>query len=141
MPRIIAKKFQELNVGDKTSFDVKITNRTMNLFGQISGDKNPLHTDKKYSKSKVGHLVVYGMIAGTFFSRLVGMHLPGKYSLYLSQNLKFHKPIKIGTKLLIEGEILEKTEAFKVVKIKTSLKDFINHETLVSGEAMVKLLE
>ena len=137
----VTKKYSELNVNEKFSFDVSITKEIIDNFAELSGDRNPLHMDDDYSKTTIfGQRIGHGMLSGLWFSRLIGMHLPGTYSLYLSQSLNFHKPFKIGLKLKVTGEIIQKIDAVQTVKIKTTITDEFSKETFVSGDALVKLL-
>lgn len=136
------KTYSELNIGDSYTFEEKITENNVNEFSKLTGDDNPLHTDETYAnntefKEKIAH----GMFVSSFFSKLIGVYLPGKYSLYLSQNLKFHKPIKVGSSVIISGKIIQKIDSVKTVKIETEAKKKESGEILISGEALVKLLK
>ena len=80
-------KLEEIEIGQKKKFSIKVTESMVNEFAKISGDFNPLHMDEQYAKStKFGRRVCHGMLLASFFSRLVGMYLPGKNSLYFSQH-------------------------------------------------------
>lgn len=137
-----AKKFDDLRVGDEASFEETINAELVEKFGELSGDKNPLHFVENYAKrTEFGRPIAHGMIAGMFFSRLVGMYLPGRYALYLSQQLNFHKPIYFGTEAVVNGRIVQKIDALRVVRIKTEISGKGTKQLLVSGEAVVKLLE
>jgi len=77
-------------------------------FAKLSGDYNPLHMDENYSKStKFNKRVCHGLLLTSFFSQLVGMHLPGKNALYLSQTVKFMSPCFIDEEICIESEIID----------------------------------
>lgn len=134
--------FEEINLGDEAHFEQLIDREMVASFAAISGDYNPLHMDDVYaSETPFEGRIAHGMIAGALFSRLVGMHLPGLYALYLSQSLNFKKPMSIGLKTAVRGEVIAKNEAFKTITLKTELKDSESGELLVSGEALVKLLK
>ena len=136
------KQFSDIKVGDKAMFTVLITEELVNGFAEISGDVNPLHMDEDYAagtpfKKRVAH----GMIGGCLFSRLVGVYLPGKYCLYLSQTLFFKKPMFIGMSVKVAGEVVKKVNAFKALEISTSIIDADSGESLIEGKAMVKFLK
>ena len=134
--------YDTLAVGDSASFDVTITEALVREFAGLSGDRNPLHIDPDYAKeTSFKKPVAHGMIVGALFSRLVGMYLPGKYSLYLSQSIQFRNPISIDTEVLIRGEITQKSDAYKTIVIKTTAEDRGTKKMLASGEAMVQLLK
>ncbi|MBI3639009.1 MAG: MaoC family dehydratase [Thaumarchaeota archaeon] len=130
-------KLEEIEVGQKRKFSVKITESLVNKFAKISGDYNPLHVDEQYAKStKFGKRVCHGMLLGSFFSKMVGMHLPGKNALYFSQTLNFKLPCFINDEVTVEGEVFEKSLASRMLTIKTTI---YNQEgkCLVDGIAKV----
>ena len=110
-------------------------------FAELSGDTNPLHTDDEFAASTVlGRRVAHGQISGALFSRLIGMYLPGKHSLYLKQTSEFVNPIFPGTKAVVSGVITKKIGSVMTVEIKTALADDVTKLELVRGSALVKLL-
>jgi len=129
--------FNDLFVGQKANFLKKINEALVNDFAKISGDFNPLHVNKEYASStNFGKRVCHGMLLTSFFSQLVGMHLPGKNSLYFSQTLNFRNPCFIDDLITIEGEIIEKKQNMKLITIKTT----IHNQTgtcLIDGVAKV----
>jgi 3-hydroxybutyryl-CoA dehydratase len=133
--------YADIAVGTTASFSTKITPELVAEFARWSGDQNPLHVDQSYAEhTPLKKPIAHGMIVGGLFSRLIGMQLPGKYSLYLSQTLRFHEPTAIGTELIIRGEITGKTDAYQTVTVRLTAEDAVSKKMLVSGEAMVKLL-
>ena len=137
----VIKKYSELAIGNNVNFEVTITENLINDFANLSGDHSPIHIDNTYAQTtQFGQKIGHGMLAGIWFSQLVGMHLPGAYAVYLSQCLNFHKPFIIGKKAIVLGEIIQKIDAVQSIKIKTTVIDKTDGETLVSGEALVKLL-
>jgi acyl dehydratase len=135
-------RYADIAVGDRASFAVAITPELVRRFAEISGDMNPLHMDEQYAQgTSFGQRVAHGMLVGSFFSRLVGMHLPGKYSLYLSQSMHFHAPVLIGAEIAVSGEVIHKSDAVRTVTVHMMAEDVHSKNLLVSGDAMVKLLE
>ena len=103
--------FDEIMLGVKTKFTVQINESTIDEFARISGDYNPLHMDEQYAaKTQFGKRVCHGMLLASFFSRLVGMYMPGKNALYFSQTLNFKTPFFVGDKVTIEGEVIDKSQ-------------------------------
>ncbi len=134
-------KFDEIILGTKTKFTVQIYESTINEFAKISGDYNPLHMDKKYAgKTKFGKRVCHGMLLASFFSRLVGMHMPGKNALYFSQTLNFQTPCFVGDKVTIEGEVIDKRQSTRIITIKTTAHNQLG-KCLVDGIAKVIVRE
>ena len=129
--------FNEIQIGLKHHFEINIDEKLVEDFAKVSGDFNPLHMNEQYSKqTKFKKRVCHGMLLASFFSRLVGMYLPGKNALYFSQNLNFIEPCFIGDSIVVKGEISDKSEATKMIKIKTTIKN-IKEKTLVEGIAQV----
>jgi len=131
--------FDEIRIGLIHNFEVIIDKELIKKFANISGDFNPLHMDEKYAENtKFGKRVVHGMLLASFFSRLVGMYLPGKNALYFSQNLNFVGPCFIGDKIIVQGEVIDKSEATKIIKLKTLIKN-IEGKSLVEGTSQVMI--
>jgi 3-hydroxybutyryl-CoA dehydratase len=132
--------FDELKIGLCESFELQITESMVNDFAKISGDLNPLHMDSKYAEStKFGKKICHGMLLASLFSRLIGMHIPGKKSLYFSQTLNFLEPCYIDDNVIVKGELLDKSMATKILTIKTSISN--SEKCLVDGIAQVMLLK
>ena len=129
--------FNEIQIGLEHHFEITIDKKLVEDFAKISGDFNPLHMNEQYAKkTKFGKRVCHGMLLASFFSKLVGMYLPGKNALYFSQNLNFIRPCFIGDKIIVKGEIIDKSESTKMIKIKTTIKN-IEGQVLVEGIAQV----
>ena len=134
-------KFDEITLGVKTKFTVQINESTINEFARISGDHNPLHIDEQYAaKTQFGKRVCHGMLLASFFSRLVGMYMPGKNALYFSQTLNFQTPCFIGDKVTIEGEVIDKSQSTRIITIKTTAHNQVD-KCLVDGIAKVIVRE
>ena len=131
-------KYEDIKVGQKTEFTVKITEEMVNKFAALVGDFNPLHMDENYAKdTKFGNRIAHGMLTASFFSTLLGMYCPGEKNLYLSQSLNFKAPLKIGEAIKVEGEVLQKVDSTKVISVKTTVYNVSNNSVLVAGEAKV----
>ena len=74
-------------------------------------------------KTKFKKRVCHGMLLSSFFSKLVGMYIPGLHSLYLSQTLYFEKPCFIDDQIIISGKIKNKSESTKILKIESTIKN------------------
>ena len=131
--------FDEIKIGLEHHFEITINEKLEEDFARISGDFNPLHMDEQYAKkSKFGKRVCHGMLLSSFFSRLVGMYLPGKNALYFSQNLNFVGPCFIGDRIIVKGEVIDKSEAARMIKIETTIKNK-EGKFLIKGNAQVMI--
>lgn len=129
----------EIKVGDSASFSRVFTEKDVEDFAKLSGDMNPLHTDENYaSKTKFKKKLVHGMLVGSLCSALVGMHIPGKRCLYLSQTLYFKNPVYINDKVTVYGVVKSKSVSTGILEISISIKK--GDEIAVEGEAHVQLI-
>lgn len=134
-------KFDEISIGDKKKFTEKIDESKLQEFAKLSGDFNPLHMNEEYARTtKFKKRVCHGMLLASFFSKLVGMHLPGKNALYFSQDLNFQSPCYLGDQITVEGEVLDKSDSTRIITIKTSIYNQ-DGSCLVDGTAKVIMRE
>lgn len=130
-------KFADIEIGQKKEFKIKITESMVSEFARLSGDRSPLHMDEDYAKStRFKKRVCHGLLLASFFSQLVGMHLPGKNALYISQSLKFVSPCFVNDEVTIRGEVLDKSEATKMITMRTTVTNSADN-TLIEGQAKV----
>lgn len=133
--------FDAIVLGQEAQYRVEIDESLVEAFAVLSGDTNPLHMDEIYAlRTPFKGRIAHGMLCASFFSNLIGMHLPGRYAVYLSQKLFFKKPCRIGMSLIIRGVVVQKTDSSKTITIKTQINNEATGECLIDGEAMVKLL-
>ena len=126
----------EIDIGLEKSFQVTITQKLIDDFAELSGDHNPLHTDKNFAQSNnFKTTVCHGMLLASLFSRLVGMYIPGKHSLYFSQSLNFIKSAYVDDVVTVNGKVISKSNSTKIITLKMNIKNEDNE--LVSGEAKV----
>lgn len=89
------KKITELQVGESMSIQRTITETDVVMYGGISGDLNPAHFNEVYAKDTMFKgRIVHGMLTASYFSAVLGMHLPGPGTIYLGQELRFMKPVR-----------------------------------------------
>lgn len=129
--------FDEIKINDEKVFQILITEKLVDTFGNLSGDLNPLHMDDKYAKStNFGRRICHGMLLSSFLSQLIGMHLPGKNALYLSQSINFTSPCFIGDLITVHGKVIDKSSSTKIITVNTSIFNQ-RKKKLVSGVAKV----
>ena len=130
-------KFDDINVGLEESFSVKVDSKKLDKFLEISGDLNPLHLNAEYSKCKgFSDRVVYGMLTSSFFSTLVGVYLPGKYSILQGIDIQFSNPVYIDDILTITGKVSYINEAYKQLELKAVI---INQDNTKISKATIKV--
>lgn len=131
--------FEDIALGDNASFERTFSEEDVNDFARLSGDVNPLHTDEAYARTTVfKKRVVHGMLVGSLCSFLVGMHLPGKKCLYLSQTLRFKKPVFIGDTVTVKGTVTAKSVSTRILEIAVSVMR--GDVQVMDGTATVQVL-
>jgi 3-hydroxybutyryl-CoA dehydratase len=125
--------FKEITIGYSKKFTVKINAKMLDDFATLSGDYNPLHMDSEYAKkTQFKKQVCHGMLLTSFFSRLIGMYIPGKNALYFSQTINFRSPCFVDDIVTVIGEVTEKRETTKIITIKTEIYNQ-NDVCLING--------
>lgn len=103
------EKLGAINIGDSHSFQREITAEMVETFAALSGDYNPIHMDDTYClQHGLGSRITHGMLALSLVSTLIGMHLPGEGTVWLSQSFDFISPARIGDVLTITGRVTDK---------------------------------
>jgi len=131
------KTYDEIKIGDSASLTRTLTKREIQLFAAVTGDMNPAHVDENYAKTDVFREIVgHGMWTGSMFSVLLGMYLPGPGTIYLSQTLKFLRPVRLGETITASVKVTNKNDAHKHVTLQTLCANE-KGEHVLEGEALV----
>jgi acyl dehydratase len=96
-----------LSVGQRARRTQTVTAKEVELYAQITGDRNPLHFDADFARrTRFGRLVAQGGIAAGMLNALVAMDLPGAGTVFMSQSLKYLAPTYLGDTVTAEVEVL-----------------------------------
>jgi acyl dehydratase len=137
MSKLKSKTFKELELGDQGRFSKTLTERDIALFGDASGDVNPVHFDEAYaSKTIFKGRIAHGMWSASLISSCIGTVMPGPGSIYLGQTLEFKLPARLGDTLTAVVTIDEKIDAKKLLVMSCVVSNQHN-EVVVCGEAKV----
>jgi 3-hydroxybutyryl-CoA dehydratase len=130
------KFLEELSVGQSASLTRTVAEADIVAFAQVTGDTNPVHLDAAYAATtSFGQRIAHGMLSAGYISAVLGTTLPGPGAIYLSQALKFKRPVKIGDDVTAQVTITEINEAKAQVTLSTVCA--VNGKTVVDGEAVV----
>jgi phosphotransacetylase/acyl dehydratase len=112
-PQLIENRtFDEIAVGDSASLQRTLAKEDIDLFAVMSGDVNPAHMDEEFAKSsKFSEVIAHGMWGGALISTVLGTQLPGPGTIYLSQSLRFTRPVMRGDTVTVTVTAKEKDEA------------------------------
>ncbi|QLK25518.1 MaoC family dehydratase [Natrinema zhouii] len=130
--------FNTLGVGDYVRFTKPIMDADVTAFAQVSGDTNRLHLEPEFAEdTQFGGRIVHGtLVAGTISAALA--RLPG-VTVYLSQDLEFTGPVRIGEAVTAECEIVEDLGSDRY-RLQTTVVNE-DDETVIDGEAVVIINE
>ena len=107
-------------VGQKAQRSRLVTSRDIELFTEISGDKNPLHYDEEIVKStRFGSIVVQGRITSAILNAVVAEDLPGPGTVVLQVNWSFKAPVRPGDTITGEVEVIKVREDKPVTELNT----------------------
>ena len=129
---------KELTVGQSYEKSFVITAEMIERFAEATGDHNPIHLDEDYAgKSIFKQRVAQGMLQAGLLSGILGCHFPGVGTIYLSQTLKFIKPVFINDQITLRLKILEIISEKNRVRLETRFSNQ-KGEAVIAGEALVK---
>jgi acyl dehydratase len=111
--------------------------RDIELFTEMTGDRNPLHYDEQLAKaSRFGSVIVQGGVTSGLLNALVAEDLPGPGSVFLHVDWSFKAPVKPGDEITAEAEILEMRADKPIFTLRTTIT---NQEgtVVLDGTALV----
>jgi 3-hydroxybutyryl-CoA dehydratase len=131
------KSIHELKIGDSAQISKTITESDIELFARATGDFNPVHLDQAYAeKTQFKGRIAHGLISVGFLSAILGNILPGHGTIYLSQEIKFLAPVKIGDIITAKVDVLELILEKHRAKFRTSCTNQ-DGKLVVDGTAWV----
>jgi 3-hydroxybutyryl-CoA dehydratase len=117
----VGKSIAELKIGDSAQIIKTITEEDIELFARATGDFNPVHLDAAYAeKTMFKGRIAHGLLSVGFFSTILGNILPGHGTIYLSQEVKFLAPVRIGDTITAKVDVLELMPERNRAKFRTS---------------------
>ena len=88
---------EDLEIGMTRHLQKRITDRDIELFAEVSTDRNPVHLDDTYAQDTIFEgRIAHGMLTAGLVSAVIGEQLPGHGTVYLGQTLKFMAPVRPG---------------------------------------------
>ena len=123
----------KLKIGDSYKEEFVITQKMVNKFAKLSGDKNPLHIDQKFAATtRFKKPIVHGLFSVTSFGKVMGTKFPGPGSIHVAQNLSFKKPLYPDEKYYVYIELIRIVKKKHFGVFKTQIYD-LNNKLLVDG--------
>ncbi|MFN9849278.1 MAG: MaoC family dehydratase [Alphaproteobacteria bacterium] len=128
--------FDELSVGQAVEISRVVGAADIEAFAEVSGDNNPVHLDEDYARTtQFGERIAHGMLSAAYISAILGTRLPGPGAIYLSQSLRFRRPVRIGDLVVARATVTALDEAKGRVTLETVCE--VGGKTVMDGEAVV----
>jgi acyl dehydratase len=124
-------------VGEVARRSRTVTERDIELFTELTGDRNPLHYDEEAaSRSRFGGLIVQGGVTSGLLNAVVAEDLPGPGSVFLHVDWSFKAPVRPGDEITAEVEVVEVREDKPLTRLRTTI---VNQEgtVVLDGTALV----
>ena len=113
-----------------------MTDRDIELFAEVSTDRNPVHLDDTYAMDTIFEgRIAHGMLTAGLISAVIGEQLPGHGTVYLSQSLKFIAPVRPGDMVRAVVTVAEIDYARRRVTLATHCE--VRGKPVLKGEAVV----
>jgi 3-hydroxybutyryl-CoA dehydratase len=126
----------ELTPGMCESFTKTVSERDVELFGEISGDVNPVHFDEAFaSKTIFKGRIAHGVLSASYISTVLGMKMPGPGTIFMSVTCRFKAPVRIGDTVTATCTVREVVADKRRVVFDCVAK--VGDITVIDGEAMV----
>jgi 3-hydroxybutyryl-CoA dehydratase len=127
---------EDLKPGMSESFSKTVTERDIQLFGEVSGDVNPVHFDEAFAQSTVFKgRIAHGVLSASYISTVLGMKMPGPGTIFMSLTTRFKAPVRIGDTVTATCTVREVVPEKRRVMFDCVCK--VKDITVVDGEALV----
>lgn len=125
---------EDLSTGMTATYAKTVTDADVVLFAGITGDSNPVHLDQEFAKKTLFEgRIAHGMLTASFISTVLGTKLPGPGCIYVSQNLKFKAPVRIGDTVRARATITAIDQERGRVIVETVCR--VGDTVVIEGEA------
>lgn len=132
-----ADRFAALAVGQSAQMTRTVLESDLVLFAAITGDLNPVHLDAHHAAAtQFRGRIAHGMLTAGFVSATMAMHVPGPGAVYLSQSLRFVRPVRIGDAITTHVEVVELLPTERHVRLSTTCRNQAG-KVVLDGEAVI----
>jgi 3-hydroxybutyryl-CoA dehydratase len=127
---------ENLEVGMMRSLRKVVTDQDIEMFAEVSTDRNPVHLDDSYAQDTIFEgRIAHGMLTAGLISAVIGEQLPGHGTVYLAQSLRFLAPVRPGDTVTAEVEVTEID--YKKRKVTLDTRCLVGGKKVLTGEAIV----
>ncbi|PJF07909.1 MaoC family dehydratase [Pseudorhodobacter sp. MZDSW-24AT] len=127
---------EDLEIGMTRGLSKQVTARDIDLFAEVSTDRNPVHLDDSYAQDTIfGGRIAHGMLTAGLISAVIGEQLPGHGTVYLGQSLRFLAPVRPGDRVDAVVTVTAIDHAKRRVTLETHCS--VGKTMVLKGEALV----
>ena len=127
---------EDLEIGMTRHLRKTITDRDIELFAEVSTDRNPVHLDEAYARDTiVAGRIAHGMLTAGLISAVIGEQLPGHGTVYLGQTLKFMAPVRPGD--TVQAEVTVTAIDYPKRRVTLETRCAVGDTVVLKGEALV----
>ena len=128
--------FEDLKVGMTAVFGKTVTDADICIFAGVSGDTNPVHLNDDYAQGTMFKgRIAHGMFGASLISAVFGTKMPGPGCIYVSQNLRFKAPVRVGDTLIARVTVKNLLPQKKFVEFDTACT--VAGKTVMDGDAVL----
>ena len=127
---------EDIEIGMTRGLSKVVTDRDIELFAEVSTDRNPVHLDDAYALDTIfAGRIAHGMLTAGLVSAVIGEQLPGHGTVYLGQTLRFMAPVRPGDMVTASVTVLAIDHARRRVTLETVAR--VGETVVLKGEALV----
>ncbi|MGV6887982.1 MaoC family dehydratase [Rhodophyticola sp. SM2404] len=127
---------EDIEIGMMRHLTKTVTDRDIELFAEVSTDRNPVHLDDDYAQDTIFEgRIAHGMLTAGLISAVIGEQLPGHGTVYMGQTLKFMAPVRPGDQVRVEVEVTAVDYTKRRVTLDT--RCLVDGKPVLKGEAVV----
>ena len=127
---------EDIEMGMTRHLRKVVTDRDIEMFAEVSTDRNPVHLDDDYAQETIFEgRIAHGMLTAGLISAVIGEQLPGHGTVYMGQTLKFLGPVRPGDMVHAEVEVVAIDHGKRRVQLEC--RCLVNDKKVLIGEATV----
>ena len=127
---------EDIAVGMTRGLRKVVSDADLEMFGQVSGDRNPVHFDDDYARDTIfGGRIAHGMLTASLISAVIGEQLPGHGTIYLKQNLAFLAPVRPGD--VVDASVTVRDIDYGRRRVTLDCACLVGETAVLKGDALV----
>jgi 3-hydroxybutyryl-CoA dehydratase len=127
---------EDIEMGMTRHLRKEVTDKDIEMFAEVSTDRNPVHLDEDYAKDTMFKgRIAHGMLTAGLISAVIGEQLPGHGTVYMGQSLKFLAPVRPGDMVYAEVKVIDIDHAKRRVTLDCHCA--VDGKKVLMGEAKV----